>query len=86
MFQQPHSLVQEPMQSHLTLHKAGAGISGDLNWEGYGWKLFHREQRPTPERHIIDASEWTCANYRYVIGQHWSITYTSESSELAALC
>ena len=36
-------LVQEPMQSHLTLHKAEAGRSGDLKGESYGWKLFHRE-------------------------------------------
>ena len=32
------------------------------------WKLFHREERPALERNIIDTSEWTCANYRYVIG------------------
>ena len=32
------------------------------------WKLFHREGRPAPERHIIDTSEWTCANYQYVMG------------------
>ena len=31
------------MQSHLTLHKAEAGLSGDLKGESYGWKLFHRE-------------------------------------------
>jgi hypothetical protein len=29
-------LVQEPMQSHLTLHKAEAGLSGDLKGESYG--------------------------------------------------
>ena len=32
------------------------------------WKLFHREERPALERHIIDTSEWTCANHRCVIG------------------
>ena len=34
------------------------------------WKLFHREECPTPERNIIDTSEWARANYRYVMGQH----------------
>ena len=63
-------LVQEPMQSHLTLHKAEAGLSRDLNGESYGWKLFHREECPALERNIIDTSEWTCASYRYVMGQH----------------
>jgi hypothetical protein len=28
--------------------------------------LLHREERPAPERNIIDTSEWTCANYRYL--------------------
>ena len=49
-----------------------------------GGKLFHREERPARERHIIDTSEWTCANYRYVIGWHfWVLPYTSEPGELA---
>jgi hypothetical protein len=33
-------------------------------------KLFHREERPTLERHIIDTSEWTCANHRHVMEPH----------------
>jgi hypothetical protein len=37
------------------------------------WKLFHREEHPTLERHIIDASERALANYRYVIGQHFGV-------------
>ena len=36
-------------------------------------KLFHREERPALERDIIDTSEWTCANYRYVPGQHFGL-------------
>ena len=36
-------LVQAPMQSHLTLHKAEAERCGDLKGKSYGWKLFHRE-------------------------------------------
>jgi hypothetical protein len=38
-----------------------------------GGKLFHREERPARERDIIDTSEWTWANYRYVIGQHFGL-------------
>ena len=34
-------------------------------------KLFHREERPAPERYIVDTSEWTCANHRHVMGQHF---------------
>ena len=34
-------------------------------------KLFHREERPTLERNIIDTSERARANYRYVIGEHF---------------
>ena len=37
------------------------------------WKLFHREERPTLERNIIDTSERARANYRYVIGQHFGL-------------
>ena len=33
--------------------------------------VFHREERPTLERNIIDTSERARANYRYVIGQHF---------------
>ena len=56
--------------------------------ESYGWKLFHREERPALERNIIDTSEWARANYRYVIGQHFGLCkrYTSGHSELATLC
>ena len=35
-------------------------------------KLFQREKRPAPEGKIIDTSEGG-ANYRYVIGQHFSL-------------
>jgi hypothetical protein len=78
-------LVQEPLHSHLTLHKAGAGLSGDLNGESYGWKLFHREECPALERNIIDTSERACASYRYVSGQHFGLLkrYTRGHSELA---
>jgi len=38
-----------------------------------GGKLFHREQRPALKRNIIDTSEWTCANYRYVTGHHFGL-------------
>jgi hypothetical protein len=41
--------------------------------ESYRWKLFHREERPALERDIIDASEWTWANDRYVMGQHFGL-------------
>ena len=34
-------------------------------------ELFHRAKRPVLERNIIDTSERACANYRYVIGQHF---------------
>jgi hypothetical protein len=27
-------------------------------------------ERPTLERHIIDTSEWTCANHRHVMEPH----------------
>ena len=37
------------------------------------WKLLHREQRPALERDIIDASEWTWANDRYVMGQYFGL-------------
>jgi hypothetical protein len=37
------------------------------------WKLFHHEEGPAPERNIIDTSEWTWANDRYVIGQHFGV-------------
>jgi len=33
-------------------------------------ELFHREERPALERHIIDTSEWTCANHRHVMEPH----------------
>ena len=36
-------------------------------------KLFHREERPTLERNIIDTSERARANYRYLIGQHFGL-------------
>jgi hypothetical protein len=36
-------------------------------------RLLHREERPARERYIIDTSEWTCASYRYVIGQHFGL-------------
>jgi hypothetical protein len=66
-------LVQEPMYSHLTLHKAEPGLSGDLKGESYGWKLFHREECQALESNIIDTSERACANYRYVSGQHFGL-------------
>jgi hypothetical protein len=37
------------------------------------WKLFHREERPTLERNIIDTSERARANYRYLNGQHFGL-------------
>jgi hypothetical protein len=51
-------------------------------------ELFHREKRPALERHIIDTSEWTRANDRYVMkGLHFrSQEYTRGLNELAALC
>ena len=46
-------------------------LAPELRKEGKRrWKLFHREERPALERHIIDTSEWTFANHRYVMGQH----------------
>jgi hypothetical protein len=56
--------------------------------ESYGWKLFHRKERPALERSIIDTSEWARANYRYVMKQHLDLfkRYTSGLSELAARC
>ena len=43
-------------------------------------RLFHREERPTLERNIIDTSERTCANHRYVMGvAFWVLAYTSEA-------
>jgi hypothetical protein len=44
-----------------------AGTLGPKGGEATEWKLFHQEKRPALERNIIDTSEWTCANYRYVI-------------------
>jgi hypothetical protein len=42
---------------------------------------------PALERNIIDAFEWTRANHRYVIGEHFGFRrYTSGLSELATLC
>jgi hypothetical protein len=38
-----------------------------------GGKLFHREERPTLERNIIDTSERARASYRYMIGQHFGL-------------
>jgi hypothetical protein len=51
-------------------------------------ELIHREKRPALERHIIDTSEWTRANDRYVMkGLHFrSQEYTRGLNELAALC
>ena len=45
----------------------GTGTRGKLP----EWKPFHLEERPAPERHIIDTSEWTSPNYRYVKGCHF---------------
>jgi hypothetical protein len=63
--------------------RTSAGALGTERKETYRWKLFHREQRPTPERNIIDTSERARANYRYVIGQHWILPYTSGRGQLA---
>jgi hypothetical protein len=49
----------------------GAPKLGSEEGKATGGKLFHREKRPAPERHIIDTSEWTCANHRHVMGQHF---------------
>ena len=52
----------------------------------YGEKLFHREERPSPERNIIDTSERARANYRYVGGLHfWLLNNTNQFSEVAIL-
>jgi hypothetical protein len=53
--------------------KTSARALGTERRESYGWKLFHREERPALERDIIDTSEWTCAKYRYVLGQHFGL-------------
>ena len=60
---------------------------GDPKEGNLRWKLFHREERPAVERHIIDTSEWTFANHRCVMGKHFGFDcYTSGLCELAALC
>jgi hypothetical protein len=37
------------------------------------WKLFHREERPARGRNVIDTSERTCPDHRYVMGQHFCV-------------
>jgi hypothetical protein len=46
-----------------------------------------REERPAFERNTIDMSEWTCVNYRYVMGQHFDFLDIYEPhAKLATLC
>jgi len=48
------------------------------------WGLEGGESYPAPERHIIDTSERTWANNRYVMGKHFGVLAdTSEPDELA---
>jgi hypothetical protein len=48
-------------------------------------KLFHREQRPAPQRNIIDTPQGALANDRYMIGHHDRVwTYTCRLTGLAA--
>jgi hypothetical protein len=55
--------------------------------ETYCGELFHREERPTLERNIIDVSERARANYRYLICQHFGYSiYTNQFSEVAIWC
>jgi hypothetical protein len=64
--------------------RTSARASGAERSEIYGWKLFHREERPALERNTIDTSEWTCEDHRYAIGQHFGFRgNTSEPGELA---
>ena len=53
--------------------RTSARALGAKRREIYRWKLFHREERPALERNIIDTSEWACANYRHVMGQHFDL-------------
>jgi hypothetical protein len=55
-----------------TSAKTSARAFGDRK-EGLRWELFHREEHPALERDIIDASERSLANYRYVIGHHFGL-------------
>ena len=54
-----------------------ARVSRPARWETNGGSyngLLHREERPAPERNIIDTSEWTRTNYRYVTGHHFGLS------------
>ena len=58
----------------------GTGRRGKLPTTNYAAV----KRAPAFERHIIDMSEWTCVNYRYVTGYHFGIlTSTSERGEVA---
>ena len=54
-----------------TSARRNATAKGDGKQVKLRWKLFHREKRPAPERNTIDASEWTFANHRCVMGKHF---------------
>jgi hypothetical protein len=56
-----------------TSARTSARVLGTERKESCRWKLFHREERPTLERNIIDTSERARASYRYVIGQHFGL-------------